>query len=212
MQLLNPPTRPLARTAVCGASIAVGDCVRIQGTAPSGKLDVSLYTPDGLPGVPYPAVGVVATKTSDTTCRVVLWGVVTDVYTGMTPGVYQFVSAYGRCTETQPAAFGAASAWITPIGVALTSRDLLVNPGPPAQEAVTKAYVDSVASVTAPTYLHTQSSPSASWTVAHNLGFRPTVAVYTTGGVEVICDIVHLSPDVLVVGAAAPFSGSARLN
>lgn len=61
-------------------------------------------------------------------------------------------------------------------------------------------------------YLHVQTVSSASWTVSHNLGYRPVVEVYDTGGVEVICDVIHLSTNVLVVRSAAPFTGHVRLT
>jgi hypothetical protein len=59
-------------------------------------------------------------------------------------------------------------------------------------------------------YTHSQSSASASWTVAHNLGFRPVVAVYTTGGVEMEADVRHQSANVLTINFASAQSGYAR--
>lgn len=61
-------------------------------------------------------------------------------------------------------------------------------------------------------YVHTQASASATWTIAHNLGFFPDVAVFTVGGVEVVAEVVHTSTLVTVVQFAAPMSGSARLS
>ncbi len=131
MRLINPPTRPLQRSAVCDASVTVGDLVRVRGPAIGNKLDVALYTPDAPPGPPNPAVGVVVSKSTTTRCRVVLWGVITGIYTGMTPGVYQFSSSAGRCTGTPPVPMGSQTAWVMPVGVALTDRDLFVNPQMP---------------------------------------------------------------------------------
>lgn len=61
-------------------------------------------------------------------------------------------------------------------------------------------------------FTHTQSSASADWTVSHNLGFRPIVAVLTPGGVEVEADVVHTSVNQLHVYLAAPATGSVRCN
>ena len=61
-------------------------------------------------------------------------------------------------------------------------------------------------------YEHTQASSSASWTIAHNLGFRPTVTVLTTGGLEVLADVQHLSVNTLTVTLLAPMAGTARLT
>lgn len=60
-------------------------------------------------------------------------------------------------------------------------------------------------------YEHTQSSPSASWTVNHNLGRRPaSVAVLSVGGVEVNAAVTHISINQLIVEFAAPQVGSVR--
>lgn len=61
-------------------------------------------------------------------------------------------------------------------------------------------------------YEHTQSQPASLWTIAHNLGFRPSVSVRTDGGLEVIADIQHLSSNTLTVTLLAPLSGTARLT
>jgi Collagen triple helix repeat (20 copies) len=60
-------------------------------------------------------------------------------------------------------------------------------------------------------YTHTQFSASATWTVAHNLGFRPDVAVTTTGGLEVFGgEVLHLSDNTLQVSFDVAFAGQAR--
>lgn len=59
-------------------------------------------------------------------------------------------------------------------------------------------------------FLHAQSSPSAEWTVNHNLGFRPSATVLSPGGVEVVAGVVHVSANQLRVTFATPQSGSVR--
>lgn len=61
-------------------------------------------------------------------------------------------------------------------------------------------------------YVHTQASASSTWSISHNLGYFPDVAVFTVGGVEVVAEVVHTSTNVTVVSFAAPMSGSARLS
>lgn len=61
-------------------------------------------------------------------------------------------------------------------------------------------------------YDFTQSTPSDTWTVAHNLGFRPSVATYTSGGLEMLGTVQHLSADVLQISFSTPVAGTARLN
>ena len=57
-------------------------------------------------------------------------------------------------------------------------------------------------------YLHTQSSASDTWTVNHNLGYRPVVSVRSPGGVEVEATVTHVSVNQCVVTFAAPYTGS----
>jgi len=42
-------------------------------------------------------------------------------------------------------------------------------------------------------YTHTQATASAIWTANHNLGYRPTVSVFSAGGVEVEAEVLHVS-------------------
>jgi hypothetical protein len=53
-------------------------------------------------------------------------------------------------------------------------------------------------------------SAATQWTVNHNLGYRPHVAVLSTGGVEVVAEIVHVSINQLIVYFATAFAGSVR--
>jgi hypothetical protein len=61
-------------------------------------------------------------------------------------------------------------------------------------------------------YIYTQASPSATWTIAHNLHFNPHVSITTTGGLQVWADVSHTSTDVAVISFAAPLAGYARLS
>jgi hypothetical protein len=58
----------------------------------------------------------------------------------------------------------------------------------------------------------TQPTPSTTWTIAHNLGLRPSVAIFTPGGLQVMGTALHLSADVLQINFSAPTAGTARLN
>jgi len=59
-------------------------------------------------------------------------------------------------------------------------------------------------------YVHTQASASAEWVIPHNLGVRPTITVLTTGGVEMIADIVHSTDNLARAYFAQPMAGVAR--
>jgi len=64
----------------------------------------------------------------------------------------------------------------------------------------------------ASSYDFTQASPSDTWTIAHNFGFRPSVSIASVGGVEMDGTVTHLSTDVLQISFNIPVAGSARLN
>lgn len=61
-------------------------------------------------------------------------------------------------------------------------------------------------------YLHTQSAPSVTWTMAHNLGFKPSVELLNAGSQEIEGDVVHLSQNVCIAYFTTPIAGFARLN
>jgi hypothetical protein len=63
-------------------------------------------------------------------------------------------------------------------------------------------------------YTHTQVTPSTSWGVTHNLGFRPNVAVLLDSG-QVITDgvvINHIDENSLTVLSGLAISGRAELS
>lgn len=62
------------------------------------------------------------------------------------------------------------------------------------------------------TYTHTQSSPSSTWTISHNLARRPSVTVVDSAGTVVIGEVTYLSDNSLRVEFSAGFSGQAYLN
>jgi len=57
-----------------------------------------------------------------------------------------------------------------------------------------------------------QPSASATWTIAHNLGYRPGVSCFTTGGQSLVGTVTHLSENTLTVTFAVPIAGVARLS
>ena len=61
-------------------------------------------------------------------------------------------------------------------------------------------------------YEHTQSVPSAEWTITHNLGKKPAVSVIDSGGNEWQTAVQHVSVNECVLRFSSPFSGVAFLN
>lgn len=61
-------------------------------------------------------------------------------------------------------------------------------------------------------YVHTQGSASATWTVNHNLGFRPQVEVFSPGWVCVEAVVTHTSDNQTVITFNAAQTGQAVFN
>lgn len=61
-------------------------------------------------------------------------------------------------------------------------------------------------------YVHIQTTPSASWTVLHNLGKYPSVTIVTSGGDYVIGSVAYNSINQCTLTFAAGFSGKAFCN
>lgn len=60
-------------------------------------------------------------------------------------------------------------------------------------------------------YVFTQSTPAATWTINHNLGFVPSVELFNSGSQEIDGDVVHTSANQTVVTFTGPVAGFARL-
>jgi len=58
-------------------------------------------------------------------------------------------------------------------------------------------------------YQHDQLVAAATWIINHNLGTRPNVAVYTTGGLEVWAEVLHLTANQAQVLLDVPMAGFA---
>lgn len=61
-------------------------------------------------------------------------------------------------------------------------------------------------------YVYTQSSPSTTWTINHNLGYRPAVELLDTGSQEIDAEIAHPSVNQTIVTLNPATAGLARLT
>lgn len=61
-------------------------------------------------------------------------------------------------------------------------------------------------------YVHTQSTPASTWTINHNLGYRPAVELLDTGSQEIDGDIAHPTANQTVVTLNPATAGIARLT
>lgn len=60
-------------------------------------------------------------------------------------------------------------------------------------------------------YNHTQGTVNTTWTINHNLGYRPSVQTFTVGGIETIGEVQHISNNQVVVTFVTAIAGFARL-
>jgi hypothetical protein len=60
-------------------------------------------------------------------------------------------------------------------------------------------------------YTHVQSSPATTWIINHNLGYKPDVTLYSSGGVVMYAEIVHASNNQTQIIFTIPTTGVARL-
>lgn len=61
-------------------------------------------------------------------------------------------------------------------------------------------------------YIHTQSTVAGTWTINHNMGFRPAVELLDSGSQEIDGDISHPTVNQTVVTLNPASAGLARLT
>lgn len=61
-------------------------------------------------------------------------------------------------------------------------------------------------------YTHIQSIASTTWTINHNLGYRPSVEILDSGSQEIEGDVSHPTVNQTVVTLSPATAGTARLN
>lgn len=59
-------------------------------------------------------------------------------------------------------------------------------------------------------FVHTQASPATTWTVNHNLGYKPEVQVYNAGSIQVLAEVEHSTVNQTIIRIAPATSGFAR--
>jgi hypothetical protein len=61
-------------------------------------------------------------------------------------------------------------------------------------------------------YTHDQASPSATWTIVHNLGYYPNVATVDSAGDEVEGLVTYADVNTVTIVFSAAFGGKAYLS
>jgi len=89
-----------------------------------------------------------------------------------------------------------------------------VTQGVVAQVTITGVAPSQTINFVLPTgsYVHTQSAPSATWSVTHNLGYFPSVSVVDSGGTVVIGDVIYVSENEVSIEFSSAFGGKAYLS
>ena len=62
------------------------------------------------------------------------------------------------------------------------------------------------------TYVHTQGTPSGTWTINHNLGYHPNISIIDSAGTVVEGDTTWPNAYTIVVSFESAFSGKAYLS
>lgn len=83
--------------------------------------------------------------------------------------------------------------------VEVVSEGVQGPPGPPGENGVGS------------TFTHSQPAAAAEWIINHNLGYRPSVTLYSTGGAEIEAEVVHISNNQARAYFAIAIAGSARV-
>lgn len=58
-------------------------------------------------------------------------------------------------------------------------------------------------------YEHQQPTPSATWTINHNLGYRPSIVLLSVGGKTMVGDVIHTNVNQAIATFDQPTAGIA---
>jgi hypothetical protein len=101
---------------------------------------------------------------------------------------------------------------MTSVNVSAVTNTVTVVEGVATVVTITTAGPQGPAGIAGGTYyLHTQASPATTWTINHNLGFRPTVELLDSGSQEIDGEISHPTINQTVVTLNPATAGLARL-
>lgn len=112
-------------TAVCAASVDVGDLVYVSGDKTG--VDYSVEKADVSTFVKMPVLAAVVAKLTATRAVIQFWGEL-DLWSGLTPGRMCFVGANAKPTQIPPAPALGGRAYLQVIGVAVDSDIIRFEP------------------------------------------------------------------------------------
>lgn len=98
------------------------------------------------------------------------------------------------------------------IGVEIDTNKMKIGVGNVAWNDLPYTGVDAEELIPLISFEHVQGSASATWTIAHNLGFYPSVTVFLSSGDVVEGAISHVDQDNLTLTFSVAISGTAYLS
>lgn len=111
-------------TGVCVSGDAVGDLMYVSGPSKAvAKADVTNFTK-------LPAVGCIISKSGPTSCVIQTAGLVSGVYTGLTPGKIYVIGSNSRPSAALPVPAPSTNLFLQPVGIAVDTNMLLMTPSP----------------------------------------------------------------------------------
>lgn len=93
---------------------------------------------------------------------------------------------------------------------AITVTVLSGQPGPQGVPGDLDEVYEAIPSLVS--YNHNQIAASTTWTITHNLNFRPNVTVFDSSGTMVEGNVTHTSVNALTITFSVPISGQATLS
>ena len=104
--------------------------MRITGNQVNGYVQVTSVDPTD-PNEDQ-AVGVIVDKIDATTCWLIMWGRMRDVYTGLVPGQRYWVGSDSKLTDVRPSPAPSGGTYnLQLMGVAIDDEELMLNPQMP---------------------------------------------------------------------------------
>lgn len=109
---------------------------------------------------------------------------------------------------------------MTSVVVTALSNTVTVTEGDAGTTVVTVPVTSIVTATTqgpqgppgAGAYVFTQSSPASTWTINHNMGFRPSVELLDSGSQEIDGEVAHPSINQTIITLNPATAGVARLT
>lgn len=98
------------------------------------------------------------------------------------------------------------------IGVEIDTNKMKIGVGNVAWNDLPYTGIDSEELLPLVSFTHEQAVASTTWTIAHNLGFYPSVSVFLSSGDVVEGAISHVDQDNLTLTFSVAISGTAYLS